>query len=321
MTRFTRRYFLKAASFFTANACLSSHYTEAIAAGLEKIFERKQQILWLQGLSCSGCSVSFLNAENPGPLEILTNFISLVFHSTVSATQGHDVHNVIEKLTGKGNYTLVVEGAIPVGIPEACVIGKHPIADVLPPIIKKADSIIAVGTCGSYGGIPAAEGNLTGAVGVKEFMEKKRIPIEKRLINCPGCPVHPQSIVGTIAYAVGRGYPPVNETLLTPDMFYAISTHDECPRFHSWEREIFAEHFGDPEGCLFKLGCLGPHSFTDCPRRQWNGGVNWCIRASAPCIACTSPLFAKSKSFPFYRKGEKYHDVTYNDSDRGGDKS
>jgi hydrogenase small subunit len=98
-------------------------------------------------------------------------------------------------------------------------------------------------------------------------------------------------------------------------MFYQHSVHDECPRFHYWEKEFFAKQFGD-EGCLFKLGCLGPLSHSTCPRRQWNGGINWCIRAAAPCIGCTSELFGKIRDFPFYRKGEQSHPVKYNESQR-----
>ena len=47
-------------------------------------------------------------------------------------------------------------------------------------------------------------------------------------------------------------------------MFYEHSVHDECPRFHYWEKEVFAKQFGD-DGCLFKLGCLGPLSHTTLP--------------------------------------------------------
>ena len=318
MGSFTRREFLKAATVLAAHMGLGGHYRDAIAAGLEKILDKKQPVLWLQGQACSGCSVSFLNADSPGPLDIVTQFLSLVFHSTISAAQGDDVLKTIDKAEKNGNFALVVEGSIPLDIPEACIIGNRTFSELLPPLLKKAAAVFAVGTCASYGGIPAAEGNLTGAMSVQGFMERESIPYQKRLVNLPSCPVHPESVVGTLAYVVGTGYPPVDETLLTPTMFYGASTHDECPRFHSWEKEVFAEKFGEPEGCLFKLGCLGPISYTDCPRRQWNGGINWCIRASAPCIACTSPIFSKTKSFPFYRKGEKYHSVDYQESERKG---
>jgi hydrogenase small subunit len=205
-------------------------------------------------------------------------------------------------------------------MPEACTIAGQPITTLLPPVLKNAKGIIAAGTCTCFGGIPAAEGNSTKAVGMKAFMERQGIPVQNRLINCPGCPVHPHCLLGTVAYVIAKGYPAVDPVLLTPDMFYKHSVHDECPRFHYWEKRIFAEKFGD-EGCLFNLGCLGPLSRTTCPRRQWNGGVNWCIRAGAPCIACTNAEFARKRDFPFYRKGEKYHLVSYQEQDRKGSQS
>ena len=66
---------------------------------------------------------------------------------------------------------------------------------------------------------------------------------------------------------------------------------------------------------------LGMLSYTECPRRQWNSGVNWCVRASAPCIGCSHPQFGKMKDFPFYRLGEHQHAVTYREEDRKGSHS
>ncbi len=166
--------------------------------------------------------------------------------------------------------------------------------------------------------MPAAEGNQTGAISVMEFMAKNGIKTDGFLVNVPSCPAHPDSVVGTLAYLAGRGYPGVNKELLTPDMFFAHSTHDDCPRFHYYSKHIYAGKLGDQYGCLFKLGCLGMLSYTECPRRQWNSGVNWCIRASAPCVGCSHPQFGKKKDFPFYRIGEHSHKVGYSEADRKG---
>jgi len=299
---------------------LAGKQSEILAGGLEKILSKQVKVVWLQGLSCTGCSVSFLNSDVPGPLEILTEIISLVYHSNVSAAQGHLVMDVLDQATADGDFFLVFEGAIPRNMPEACVIGGRPLVDLLPPMLKSAQGIIAAGTCSSFGGIPAAEGNPTAAVGLRQFMQDEGIPVKNRLINCPGCPVHPQSLLGTLAYVLAAGYPKVHPDRLTPDLFYKHSVHDDCPRFHSWEKREFAEKFGD-EGCLFQLGCLGPRSHTSCPKRQWNGGINWCIRAGAPCIGCTSEDFALHRDFPFYRKGEQYHQVAYLEDDRKGTQS
>ncbi|MFH0880452.1 MAG: hydrogenase small subunit [Lentisphaerota bacterium] len=319
MKHLTRRDFLKIGGILAAGAGLAPRYAEAFTAGLEKLSKGLPRVIWLQGQSCSGCSVSLLNADNPYILEVVTDMISMVFHQTISAATGEVAMKVIDDMeAGQEPFILVVEGAIPLLMPEACVIGGRRFEDILKPLIRKAQFVVGVGTCATYGGIPAAEGNPTGAASVKEFMDKNSFPTDRKLVNVPSCPAHPDSIVGTLAFLAGRGYPPVNASLLTPDMFFAHSTHDDCPRYHYYNKHLFAKKFGDSEGCLFQLGCLGMLSYTDCPRRQWNGGVNWCIRAAAPCIGCSHPQFGKNKAFPFYRLGEKNHAVEYNDSDRKG---
>jgi hydrogenase small subunit len=290
---------------------------EALAEGLEKIGTRQKRVIWLQGMSCTGCSVSFLNTTDPGPLEVLTQVISLTMHSNVSAAQGAQVLETIEKVTKEGNYYLILEGAVAPQMPHSCMIGGQTFLTVLDSTLSKAEYVIANGSCAAYGGIPAAEGNPTGAMGLIDYMKSKGMQIEKRLVNCPGCPTHPSTLVTVLAHLAGKGYPKVDPNLFTPDMICKHSVHDECPKFHFWQKERFAENFGD-EGCLFKLGCLGALSHTNCPQRQWNGGVNWCIRGGAPCIACTGEGFARKRSFAFYRKGEQYHAVAYKEQDRKG---
>lgn len=306
MGKITRRDFIKISSYITAYFGLSSSYTKVFAQGFTKLKSGTPKILWLQAQSCSGCSVSFLNANGPYIQQIVTELASIMFHPTISAAQGEDALKIIEHVKKENfPFILVIEGSIPLHMPKACMLGEKPFEEEVLPLIKKAKYVLAVGSCATYGGIPAAQGNDTGAVGIKDFMEKRGIDYHDKLINCPLCPTHPDSIVGTLAYLAGKGYPEVDDNLLTPKMFYAHSVHYNCPRYHYYEKGIFALKFGD-EGCLFKLGCLGPLSYTTCPWRQWNGGVNWCVRAAAPCIGCSHPYFARFKDFPFYRKREKY---------------
>ena len=318
-TGFTRRDFLKLAGALTAAAALPEHFTELFAAGLEKM-ATTMRVVWVQGQSCSGESISLLNSIDPNPADLLTRYISLVIHQNSGAAQGQTLMYALDKAAASKDYILVVEGSIPLRMPQACLIGGRPFETVLKALIPNARAIVAVGTCAAFGGIPAAEGNPTGSAGVKEFMQHHNLRWQQRLVNCPSCPTHPMSIVGTLAYLAAGQYPDVDEELLTPKLCYQHSTHDQCPRYHDFERKIFAEHFGQPDGCLFKLGCLGPLTFTECPHRQWNSGVNWCIRASAPCIGCSWPDFCRSKDFPLYRIGETAHSVTYTEKDRSGGK-
>jgi len=321
MSDITRRDFLKMAGILATAAGLSSIQTQAMAKGLEKIATGNVKVVWIEGLSCSGCSVSLLNTESPGPVDLLTKYISLVYHATIGAAQGDNAVGVLEKAVETGDFILVVEGAIPATMPEACTIGGRSINYWIENLASSARGVVAVGTCAAFGGIPAAEGNPTGATSVKHFLKSKGIDSKGFLVNCPSCPAHPESMVGTLAWMANKGYPKVDPEMLTPTMFYGRSTHDNCPRFHDYTKHIFAEKFGESEGCLFKLGCLGPQTFTECPNRQWNGGVNWCVRGGAPCIGCSSPDFARHKDFPFYRKNELPVTVGSMPQTHEGDKS
>lgn len=315
---FTRRDFLKLASAITAAASLPGELTEVFAAGMEKLVSTTS-VIWLQGQSCSGDSISMLNTIDPEPSDLLTRYINLAIHQNIGAAQGHVFIETLQKAIQTRNYIMVIEGSIPADMPKACVIGGKPFEDILKEVIPGAKAVIAAGTCATFGGIPAAEGNPTGSCSVLDFMKKNKLSWDNKLINCTGCPIHPDAVVGTLAYIAQRGYPQVDPVLLTPNMFYSHSTHDNCPRYHYYERKIFASHFGDPQGCLFQLGCLGPLTKTECPNRQWNSSVNWCVRAAAPCIGCSSPHFAKKKNFPFYRIGEHAHRVEYTESQRKGE--
>ncbi|MDD2422438.1 MAG: Ni/Fe hydrogenase, partial [Heliobacteriaceae bacterium] len=70
-----------------------------------------------------------------------------------------------------------------------------------------------------------------------------------------------------------------------PLLFYSTLIHDRCPRRSFFDRGIFAEKLGD-KTCMFKLGCRGPVTRTDCPVRQWNAYVNWPVKDDTPCIGC-----------------------------------
>lgn len=270
----------------------------SIADALEDLASGRAPVLWLQGLSCSGCSVSLLNAESPALVEMLTSYFSLWFHTVLSTATGEIAMEVMNRTIERGDYYLVIEGSIPEGMPLACQVGEEPISDQVLRAARQAKAVISVGTCAAFGGIPAAEHNLTGAVSVTQFLEHKNVRCP--LLNVPGCPAHPDWIVGTLIHLMQFGMPQV-DSLNRPSMFYSRLVHDQCPRFSDYERERFARTFSE-EGCLFKLGCLGPTTYADCGLRFWNGDSNYCIKAGAPCIGCASNDFAANASFPFYTK-------------------
>ena len=308
MTELTRREFLRFGAYLGAMMGLGGQATSALARSVETLVDSRPPVLWLHGLACSGCSVSLLNSEDPDPLELLTRHIHLNFHATLSTATGHVAVDALERTIDAGDFILVVEGSIPSTMPEACRVNHEPIGDLVLRAVRRAKQVdgpdgqrvplvVATGTCAAFGGVPAAEHNPTGARDVQSYLAGRGQAAQ--VVNLPGCPVHPDWIVGTLAYLLGFGLPALDDEG-RPTMFYGKTVHDQCPRFADYEREKFAEHFGD-EGCLFKLGCIGPETYADCTVRNWNGGASDCIKAGAPCIGCAARGFGLEARFPMYR--------------------
>ena len=162
---------------------------------------------------------------------------------------------------------------------------------------QNAQQILAVGTCAAFGGIPRAKPDPTGARGVRDVLGSTAT-----VVNIPGCPTHPDWIVGTVAYIIANGKVPPLDMDGRPHLFFSKSVHNQCPEKYSPR----AQNLGEG-GCLFDLGCKGKVTRSDCPVRKWNSGgpnqagVNWCVDARNPCTGCTESDYPDGKS-PFYEK-------------------
>jgi len=263
-------------------------------------------VVWLQGATCTGCSISILNSVSPTVKNLLVDEIvpgvhlSLRYHATLMAAAGEVAIAALEKEIAKGGYLLVVEGAVPTEADGGYGhIGEKTILQVVEEASRSALAIIALGTCACYGGIPAAKPNLSGSLGMKAVLE--RLGLEVPLVNVPGCPPHPDWFVGTVgALLLGGLKPPPLDDLGRPLAFYGSLIHENCPRRAYFDEGKFAKKPGDP-GCLYYVGCKGPITYSDCFKRQWNGGTNWCIASGSPCQGCTQPEFPDGFG-PFYQR-------------------
>ncbi|MDI6859555.1 MAG: twin-arginine translocation signal domain-containing protein [Methanocellales archaeon] len=63
-----RRTFLKVAAAMGASAFLGTYKADIVRA----IAEADRNIVWLHGSGCTGCSISFLNAEHPDVIQAVT---------------------------------------------------------------------------------------------------------------------------------------------------------------------------------------------------------------------------------------------------------
>lgn len=257
---------------------------------------KKLNLIWLEATGCSGNIISLLNAENPDVIYLLKEIVTLKYNNSLMAAEGEVAFKQFLD-TLDTEFILVVEGAVSTkdnGLYNiiANYNGKRITAmEAVRMAGEKAKYIVAVGTCASYGGPSAAKPNPSGSISVSDFLDKE-------VIRVPGCPSHPDWAIGTIASIVAFGKPSL-DAKNRPIIFYGITIHDRCPRRSYFEKGIFATKLGDKE-CMFKLGCRGPVTRTDCPVRQWNGYINWPIEDNTPCIGCAQERFPDGME-PFVR--------------------
>jgi hydrogenase small subunit len=310
-------------------------------------------VIWIAGQACTGCTTSLANSVYYQTIQELlllgtaSTTLDLKVCETLMASMSNEATQQAT-LTSSG-FALVVEGAIPatgVNTPKAgyCTIGSYTgaasedVGAVVSYLAHHSNcaAILTVGTCSSYGGIPAGAGNITGAKGVLSYLGPNNTDANghryrSKTICIPGCPPNPNWIVGTVAYLLANGLAmPALDSLRRPRTYYGQRICNSCDRFptsltgqfagfvgmdsnnsNSAMRVTQPEMIGDPVQntpggrCLKKAGCKGSRTKSDCSLRKWHSpgfmqaGVNWCVGAGAPCQGCTQNYFPDGMS-PFH---------------------
>ncbi|RME68477.1 MAG: twin-arginine translocation signal domain-containing protein [Nitrospirae bacterium] len=297
---FSRRDFLRFCTIMSATLALPSGFVPKIAEALEK--KEKPVLLWLEYQDCAGNTEALLRASAPTVKELVLDVLAVEYHETIMAAAGHQAEKALEDAMKKyhGKYLVVVEGSIPLkddGV--YCCVGGRAAKDILKEAADGAAAVIAVGTCASYGGIPAAAPNPTGAVGVSALVKNKPV------VNLPGCPVNVENITATVVHFLTFGTLPALDAHGRPLFAYGKRIHDNCERRAHFDAGQFVRQWGD-EGhrkgwCLYEMGCKGPETFKNCPRIKYNEGTSWPIGAGHGCIGCAEPNFWDKMS-PFYKR-------------------
>jgi quinone-reactive Ni/Fe-hydrogenase small subunit len=288
----TRRDFLKWASAITAMMMLPASFTPLVAEAATLM--NRVPVIWIELQDCAGNSEAILRSDAPTIDELILETISLEFNETLMSAAGHQAEEHLDEAmeTFKGKYLCVVEGSIPIGPgKEWCTIGAkgETFEEHLLRVAKDSAAVVAVGTCATFGGVPAASPNPTGAVGVQDIVKGKAI------INIPACPANPANITGTILHFVLTGQVPELDHLNRPKFAFGYRIHDNCERRAHFDAGEFVEEWGDKGAennfCLYKMGCKGPMTFNNCSIVRYNSGTNWPIGAGHGCIGCSEPDF------------------------------
>lgn len=266
-------------------------------------------LLWLQTGACSGDTLSLLNAEAPNFLETLDAYgVEVLWHPSLSLESPKELERIIERIeAGTQELTvLAVEGSIVLG-PDGTGMydsfhGK-PKKDIVASLANKAKVVVAMGTCSSFGGVPASGINPTDSVGLQFLREDNegglfesswRSGAGLPVVNVAGCPAHPNTMIQTLIWALS-GVKLELDHLNRPAEFYSSLVHQGCTRneYHEFDVE---EHQLGGAGCLYyNLGCQGPNTMATCNSILWNNQSSK-TRAGVPCFACTSPSFPKREA-------------------------
>ena len=278
-------------------------------------------IIWLKGGACSGNTMSFLNAEQPSVIELVTDFgIRILYHPTIGLEIGEQVKEVLNEAVSEEVPLdiFVFEGSVIQGSNNSGSMNYfagRPMKDWVTDLAQIAKYVVAIGDCATWGGIMAVPPNPSESTGMQfhkkekggflgaDFVSRSGFPI----INIPGCPAHPDWMTQIlVAIATGR----MDEVLLDdynrPKTFFTDFVQNGCTNASAFSDKVRGR-FGQRGGCLFyEVGCRGSMTKASCNRILWNRTSSK-TRANHPCLGCTEP------GFPHHdlKKGSVFQTMKY----------
>ena len=320
----SRRDFMKYCGYVAATLGLSEAAAPQIAAAVEKGAKLKPA-LWLNGGSCTGCTESMAQVDTPDVATIVLELLSLNYFETIMAAAGEQAEKNIADTIAAGSYLLIYEGAVMMGEDgNTLLVNGHKGKDILEEAAAGAQAILAVGACAVDGGWIYAHPNPAGGIGVQSFLDS--VKVATPVVNLPCCPTSPEWVVAMVVqWLLVAGddpavflektallekkyhdnYRDADVSLLYPEYIVGSTIHDNCPRRGHFENGEFVTEFGSEEEakgyCLYKVGCKGPQTYTQCPVTRWNRSVSWCVNSGAPCIGCGGLNWVDNNA-PFFKR-------------------
>ncbi len=281
-------------------------------------------VFWLSGMSCDGCSVAMLGASSPSIEDLSLDRVPdlplvVMHHPMISDESGHELLALYAAAANGAlgaPYILVVEGSIPddqamgsgdfahMGSGQDLARGRGRVTDWIVAMAPNAAVTIAIGTCATWGGIPAAAGNITRSMSLMDFLgvryrSARGLPI----VNVPGCAPQGDNFTETLANLMrgltGNRDMPEFDELGRPAWLFDETVHRHCPKAGYYEEGVFAEEAGDNQ-CLVEIGCWGPVVQCNIVERGAINHMGGCMVAGGACIGCTMPGFPDKYS-PFYK--------------------
>lgn len=304
----SRRDFIKFCTLMAGALALPKSAASMIGEALQSA--RRTPVIWLELQDCCGCSEAFLRSSSPTAAEVILDVLSVDYHETIMAASGKRAEEAKAATIKAGGYLLVVEGSPTVGDDGVyCCIGGRSSVELLHEAAANAIAVVAVGNCATFGGIPKAKPNPTGAVAVMDLVT------DKPVLNIPGCPLNPVNLTATVVHFLTFGALPEMDELHRPMFAFGHLIHDNCERRGHFDRGEFVRAWGDAGHqngwCLYQMGCKGPVTYHNCPTVRWNDGLNWPVGGGHGCIGCSEPDFWEQATYVPVKLDEVTQPVAY----------
>ena len=283
---------------------------------------KKAYLIWLAGASCEGCTVAATGGTHPRLEQLLSGAIPglpklELIHCMLSTESGSDwMANLFMAERGEldGPYIITWEGSVMdestagegywYGLGEDPRTGRQLTSrEWLDRLAPGAAAVIAIGTCASWGGVPAANGNPTGATSLEDYLGADfRSTAGVPLVKIPGCaPLgdnYTETAAALLLHLNGLAPVPALDDAGRPAWLFAETVHASCPRAGYYDDGVFAADAGS-ESCLVELGCWGPVVQCNIAERGMIDGHGGCMTVGGICIGCTMPGFP-DRFAPFF---------------------
>lgn len=144
-------------------------------------------------------------------------------------------------------------------------------------LVGQATAVIAIGSCATWGGVPAALGNPTGAISLNEYLGADfRSAADLPIINLPGCAPPGDHFVETLIYLLlhlAEQVPLELDEANRAAWLYKQQTH--------------------PQPATLAVPIYQTETAVACrvPEQGWMNNVGGCTNVGGACNGCTMPGF------------------------------